>query len=503
MKSYKILYIGIVFLLSACNKMLIEEPRDVLDPAQFFNTDGELISAVNGIYSRGVSYAYNDGGGTRNLGYTSVYGTDISWPTGGRSGNFPHLVYTLSSTNDGGYRDSWLTFYRTIADANMVIDRADQNIDKFSTDVYEQSVGQAKFLRALFYYHLTNYWGDVPMWQSELDIEEVPNLGRTPVAEIYDQMVIDLTEASELLPSVWNGADKGRASKWAAMMLLTKVYMLQNDWSKAKATAGSIIDNSPHTLMPEYGDIFGVANEYNAESIWEKDAVQDIYRSTRVARFTPRAADEPGFGATEVPYSFNGYGLITSAEEFIASFDPDDKRLPYYNLNGVYDDPDGDGVYDNWVQFNFHYVRKFIDPGSPRANSGMNSIIYRLADAYLMYAEAENEINGPTADAYAKINAIRDRAFGNDPTKQLSGLDQDGFRQAIMDERKWELAFEYHRKWDLNRWGKLGDAVQSLAATNPVGAANFQPYHTLLPIPFDEVILNPALTQNTGYGGSE
>jgi starch-binding outer membrane protein, SusD/RagB family len=499
MKSNKLISIIIILLLTACNEMLIEEPRDIMDPAQFFNTDDELISVVNGIYSRGVFYIFNAGDGTNNYGYISHWGTDIARPTGGREPNFAPHVYTFSSSEDGNIRASWQTFYRTIADANVVISKAEENKDNFSAEVYDQSVGQAKFLRAQFYYILTNYWGDVPMWLDELNINEVVELPRTPVADIYNQMITDLTDASSKLPSIWEGANKGRASKWAAMMLLTKVYMLQGDWNKAKAAAGSIINDSPHTLMPEYGNIFGIENEYNNEIIWEADFQQDINRSNRPSRFTPRGVDEPKFGPTEIDYIFQGFGLLTSTNEFIASFDPDDQRIPFYNLNGVYDDPDGDGVYDNWVQFKFRYVEKNIDHGSPRGNSGLNSIIYRLADAYLMYAEAENEINGPTADAYAKINAIRDRAFGDNPEKRLSGLTKEEFRNAIMDERKWELAFEYHRRWDLKRWGKLGEAVQSIAKTNPLGAQNFRPYHVLFPIPFQEIDLNPNLTQNDGY----
>lgn len=245
--------------------------------------------------------------------------------------------------------------------------------------------------------------------------------------------------------------------------------------------------------------VVNINNEYNDEIIWEKDAIRDIYSTNIPTTFTPRANDEPKFTETEIDYEFRGFGLLTSSKEFIDSFDPDDDRKPSYNFNGFYDDPDGDGVYDRWIQLKYHYVEKMLDHGSPRVNSGKNTIIYRLSDAYLMYAEAENELNGPTPEAYSKINSIRDRAFDNDPAKRLSGLSKDEFRQAIMDERKWELGFEYHRRWDLNRWGKLAEAVQSMAETNPIGAENFKPYHVLWPIPFQEFDLNPNLTQNPGY----
>ncbi|WP_373495976.1 RagB/SusD family nutrient uptake outer membrane protein [Aquiflexum sp.] len=498
MKPNKIISIITILLLTACSEMLIEEPRDIMDPSQFFNTDAEAIGAVNGIYSRGFDFLYGTGTNRSYMSY-SHWGTDIARPTGGREANFPPHVYTLSSSEDANIREHWEILYRTIADANLVIENVERTKNNFSPDVYNQTIGEAKVLRALMYYVLTNYFGDVPMWLEALKVGEVSTLSRTPVNKIYDQMIVDLEDAANKLPSSYQGPNKGRASKWAAMMLLTKYYLIKKDWNNAKITAGKIVNESPHVLLPDYGAIFSINNEYNDEIIWEKDAVRDIYPTWIPTAFTPRAVDEPRFSATEIDYQFNGFGLLSSSNEFVGSFDPDDKRKPLYNFNGFYDDPDGDGIYDRWIQLNNRYVEKMLDHGSPRLNSGKNIIVYRLADAYLMYAEAENELNGPTSEAYSKINSIRDRAFDSDPAKRLSGLSKEEFRQAIMDERKWELAFEFHRRWDLKRWGKLGEAVQSMAESNPLGAANFKPYHDLWPIPFDEIILNPNLTQNPGY----
>jgi starch-binding outer membrane protein, SusD/RagB family len=501
MKTIKKLSIILIIALffSACEDILVEKPKSIMDPSQFFNNDAELIGAVNGIYSRGVNFTFNNGNGSYNYIVTSALGTDLARITGGRENSIRFHAYTLSPSQQGWFKPSWEAFYRTIADANMVINRAEMNRSNFSTEIYNRSIGEAKFLRSFFYYVLTCYFGDVPMWLDELKIAEVSELPRTPISEIRTQMINDLNEAASLLPSSYSGENLGRVNKWAALMLLTKIHMWNENWSEAKASSGRIIDESQHTLMPEYSMIFGKENEYNNEIIWEADFQQDIHKSTRVARFTPRSNDEPQIADTKENYSFNGYATFAMADEFIATFDTEDTRLPWYNLNGVYDDPDGDGIYDRWVNFNYTYCLKGMDPGSPRGNSGLNSIIYRLADAYLLYAEAENELNGPTADAYEKINIIRDRAFGNNPEKRLSSLTKDEFRKAIMDERKWELSFEYQRRWDLIRWGKLEEAVQSIKETNPIGAGNYQPYHVLFPIPFDEIDLNPALTQNTGY----
>lgn len=131
-----------------------------------------------------------------------------------------------------------------------------------------------------------------------------------------------------------------------------------------------------------------------------------------------------------------------------------------------------------------------------RQNSGINVLLYRLADAYLMQAEAENELNnGPTTKAYERINAIRKRAG----IPLLSDRNKEQFFVDIMNERKWELGFEFHRRFDLCRWNKLVDVVKTMTETNPVGAELIQPYHQLYPIPIKEILKNPNLTQNPGY----
>jgi len=350
-------------------------------------------------------------------------------------------------------------------------------------------VAEAKTLRATFYYILTCWWGDVPMWLEELNITEIGGeIPQTSVSEIRDQMVKDLTEAIPDLPGSYSDSDIGRVTKWAASMLLTKVYLWQKDWANAKSTAGAIINSNDHHLMQKYEDVFGQQNEYNAERIWELDYVVTIHPSVYPTRYNIRGVDnEPKLAG----YNTNlGYGLTTASKEFLATFDPEDKRYNSYDFYHSMGLKEG--------QYKYHYITKLMNFEDPKANTGTNTIIYRLADAYLMYAEAENELNAPSEDAYQKINAIRARAFDN-PAKLLSGLTKEGFRKAIMDERKWELGCEFQRRWDLIRWGKLEEAVKSMAETNPWGAENIKPYHVLLPIPPSEIVLNPALSQNPGY----
>ena len=139
---------------------------------------------------------------------------------------------------------------------------------------------------------------------------------------------------------------------------------------------------------------------------------------------------------------------------------------------------------------------------SPRFNHSDNRMVFRLADVYLMAAECANELTGPD-DAYQYIHPVRQRAYATQAEWELTGLSQQQFREAIYDERKWELAGEAHRRYDLIRWGILLDVVQNLEYRFWTPNLNIQPYHVLLPIPLQELELNPALLEsdptNNGY----
>lgn len=475
-------YIALTCLLlvfSSCEKALVEKPKSFLNPDQFFQSDDEARQAVNGAYTTAY-FMYGGLGGAADLGYWSL-GTDIAVST--TTGTYPFRDYTMSSSVIGSLETTWTYLYKGVANCNMVISGVTGNAH-ISEAASKEVLGQALFLRSLYYYLLTCYWGDVPMWLNALNVDEIGGpIKRTPVDSVRRQMVKDLQVAAADLPPVWEGADLGRPSKWAAMMLMCRIYLWQKDWADAVSVAGEIIENKggKNHLLSDYGDIWGEANEYNAEDIWELDFTQNTHPSKLTDRYIPRQVDEPVIPG----YNLTGFGLLTSTPEFLATFEPGDLRKPWYDWHG-----------NGTITTHYHYVLKLTNNiNELRTNSGLNSIVYRMAEAYLIYAEAENELNGPTDAAYEKINTIRRRAGLPD----LHGLTQEQFREAIMNERKWELGFEFTRRWDLNRWGKLVEAVKSNATSNPEGAANVRPYHQLCPIPPTELSLNPALTQNPGY----
>ena len=219
--------------------------------------------------------------------------------------------------------------------------------------------------------------------------------------------------------------------------------------------------------------------------------------------FNPRLRDEPKntedkdrlIAALDANgEAFTGTGLQVPIPDFINSFPENDLRAPL-NIQDTY----------AGIQLNFAYMPKLWNLNveqSPRFNHSDNKLVYRLADVYLMAAEAENELNGP-AEAYQYINPIRTRAYATAAEAELGDLSQAGFRQALRDERKWELAGETQRRFDLIRWGILLEVVKSTEYRVYTPAANIQPHHVLLPIPQSELLLNPELLAsdptNNGY----
>src|SRR5690606_17276690 len=490
-----------LFLAFGCNSFLEEDPRGLLSPDNFYNSDAEANAAVNGIYATFMFNVnlYNVVG----LSKYYEFGTDLINPNryGGEAAD--QSLYNITERNNNA-RHNWRGLYQIVYECNIVLKKIEGN-ENITEAGYKQTRGEILYLRSLAYYHLTNIWGDVPYYRDALPIEEIQVLGRHDQEPIRDDMIADLQEAFTLLPDNYPDNNLGRATKWAAATLEAKFHMVRNDWQNMLIASTQIIENSPHSLLDDYGDVFRdyPEVEWNDEIIWQIDYVKDIASQRRTDFFTPRLRDEPknssernafGQALEERDEGFTGYGLAIPTPEIVRTFPEDDLRREW-NIITEY----------LGYELNWPYIRKLwnIDQlNSPRGNHGDNTIVFRLADIYLMAAEAENELNGP-ANAYQYINQVRERAF--DPNQPLSGLSQEEFRQAVRDERKWELMGEDHRKIDLIRWGILVETIQN-TEFNPSfteAANNIKPHHVLYPVPIEEFELNPALLEsdptNNGY----
>ena len=325
---------------------------------------------------------------------------------------------------------------------------------------------------------------------------------RSPANEVYQQIIQDLEDAETVLPEKYSDIDIGRASKGAAKILLGKVYLTMHEYQKAVDKLAEVINNEG-----TYG--YGLNEDY-ADN-WKKDT-----EDGKEMVFTIEFMDPPGTGNSEMtltapkysmPGGFAAIGLTNGNEadiptiDLYSQFSDDDERKAVTLRTDFVSLIDG-SIHTCSIPL---FVKYYEDGESIGGNSDNNMHILRYSDALLMYAEALNEV-GKTADAYAYLNRVRERAF-NDTDHDYSGLSQEEFRTAVWQERRLELAFEGHRWFDLARTGRFIQRMKehsafeaSVAESNKVEIAqNIKDYMVLYPVPQREIDINPALTQNEGY----
>ncbi len=524
MNSKKIyLYLFTILSFLSCDSFLEEDPKSIISPDNFFSSESDARQAVTGIYA---VIKNNSIYGQLGLDHFYDNGVDIIEPNRSISFLAPIGNYSMNesvadqSVQKMGVADTWRDLYRVVFNANTVISRVNAS-NVLTIEQKTPIIAEARFLRALAYWHITNLWGDAPFYLEELKVSEIALLGRTSETTIIEEGVLqDLEFAQQNLPSVLTDETRGRATRWAAATIAAKIYMQQQNWQQGLTKCQEIIDQSPHSLLDNYANVFDSNNEYNSEIIWSLDFAKDLRGqfeegvpriagngNWRPSMFNPRLRDEPkntdDRGAlrdslTSRGESFNGTGLQVASQDFAEKFPQNDLRRP---LN----------VLDNYLGFelNFPYMPKNMNLNlatSPRFNHSDNRIVFRLADVYLMAAECANEISGPTGVSLAYIHEVRKRAYLDQTDWDITGVDQQGLREAIYDERKWELAGEGHRRYDLIRWGILLDVVQNLRYRETLGwtpNTNIKSWHVKLPIPLQELQLNPALLEsdptNNGY----
>ncbi len=493
----KVLFYLTILMLStsSCESLLDEDPRDLIDPGRFYQSEADAVSAIAGIYSHLLN------ANTWGVQMDILYGVnhDLLAPTRVLGAGQQFMGYRWDASTER-FRVIWRELYQAVNDANLAIREISSS--DIPTEVKNDVVGEALFLRAFVYYYLAATFGDVPLFTEPNTGDNFAMTGqapRTPRSQIYEQIIADCELAEQGLPSK-RSAERARATKWAAKALKMKTYLWMENYQGAKAAALDIIQNSHHRLLPAFEDIFDANNEFNDEIIYQFDHISQEVQTNRAARFSPRGQDD-GVAAKDRPFVFTlGFGFFTLYKSFAKSYAENDLRR-------------GMSVYDqisDEIPLRYTYLPKQWRVEEPRGNTGLNYKFYRLGDVYLNLAEAENELSGPTQEAFDAINVVRERA-GLEP---LAGLDAGQLREAIRMERAWELVGEgNHRKLDLLRWGTLGQALSARLeaesnepdrgpnnlATITLTANNFDEFKSIGPIPAAEILLNPNLVQNPGY----
>ncbi|UOR06057.1 RagB/SusD family nutrient uptake outer membrane protein [Hymenobacter aerilatus] len=503
-------------LLTSCGEKFLEEaPADQITDANFYQTQQDAIQAVTAAYSELTKE------GQYNLAMWAFdIMADIS-VTGGDDGNdgieYKQLeAFSIPSTNPVAGR-LWGGAFIGLQRANIVLQKV-PNIANMDPAIQRRCLGEAQFLRAKYYFDLVRVYGDVPLFTTPPTGQEQVNIPRTPAAEVYKQIEQDLTDAIGNLPAAYSGADLGRATKWAATGLLAKVYITEasmGDASKkalAAQRAREVITGSGKTMWANYADNFKVANENNnaKESLFE---VQYVNGRNEYERNSVGSAMNEFFGprgANQTPGS--GYGFNVPEPDFVNGYEAGDTRkaASVWVPGDVFPNGAVQAAKATGSPFGYNCKKWFV--GKVNTNiwdSPLNVPVLRLAEMYLILAEAV----GPTPEGFEAINKVRRRAFGVDSNTasaahDLSASNTPDFTGAVLRERKYELAFEFDRWFDLKRYNgtqygliPVMTAQAAYLRSLNIGAQRGIPTATnlVLPIPQSELDTNPALVQNPGY----
>jgi hypothetical protein len=392
----------------------------------------------------------------------------------------------LAFSSTAGFTDqAWSNFYLTIFRTNLVTDRVPSI--NMPTARRDQIIGEAKFIRAMSYFYLVRLYGAVPVFTSEAATNGTA--ARTPVDSVYAQVVKDATDAAAALPTTWTGTNLGRPTKGSALALLADVSLTRRDWTNAEKYASQVIGLGVYSLQNNYLAAFLPASQNGPENVFslQVNGLTEATGSRYVYHYYPRTL---AIGAG------GGWSDAEVSPLFAASYLPGDYRK---DVSIITTQRDAKGV----AQPIPPHMAKFRPSNTTSINNGdVNYFVYRYAEVLLIEAEALNEL-GRTADAVTYMNQIRARARRGtgaenrtSPANYTGPLTQAAVREAILQERGWELAFEGKRWFDLVRQGP--DYFMAKLKLDP-GATQLTANKMLLPIPSQELQLDRNLTQNPGY----
>jgi hypothetical protein len=512
--KYKLLQticlMGILF--ASCKKSFIEltNPNAVGIP-QFFTSETDVLLALNGAYADMRS---NSALGEESDLYTDQRSDDTGTNDNQSNAGEPFQFNNFSILPTNSYLLAhWQAMYKTVSQCNLLL----ANVDKvtFTDSLKGQYVAEAKFLRALINFHLVRKWGDIPMVTAPLNTpgEITAATFRVPAAQVYKQIVTDLTDAYKSnLPVVQPAGNRGHASMQAVTFLLGQVYLTRFatlDGGNGGAASNSDLDSANYYLTVCYGmrtftnlstipytDVFSVAKKASCpELIW-----QIVYLQGDVTYYSHIAADAQAKGETiNSKKVATGIGANVT-HDLVNEFEAADPRgafsIKFAN----------DPIVKDW------FITKYRDTSAVAGINGYGGNDFpmmRYADVILMLGEV-NLYKGNTAAVIQYIDMVRARA--GLPTYEVSSTTDPVYMQkfptlklALLHERRSELAFEHHRLYDLLRFFSINDLVAYMHAKNQADwalaqVANFSTKDEYYPIPYIENQLDPKrMYQNPGY----
>lgn len=493
----------ISFIALSCKKDFIDlEPISDMNAGNFYQTEKDMNQAVMSPYAS-LRNLYNRF--FIFMGEIRSDNTTFTWVPGNSKDmtSIDNFKDVLLSDN-ANVLSVWNNSYNTILRCNIVLDKIDAVV--FSDEkLKDQYKAEARFMRALIYFWLVRVYGDVPQVEHELTVEQAYALGRASTQEIYDFIVGDLKFAEANLPASYATVDIGRVTIGGAKGLLSKVYMTMagyplkkgvSYYALAEAKALEVIGMGQHSLVPDYKALFDVAKKNSAESLFE---IQ--YKKGGTGTGSPWNNNfAPRFSNKEVVLVGDKEGFNAPTPSMSIAYENGDPRKTICMNDGYVTDPGGTFI-------NEKYVRKYYDVSFSGSDNDNNWIELRLADIYLLYAEALVRQHKQQDLALTYLNKIRQRARNSTggnasvlPDYVPFSSDSE-FLLAIEQERRIELAFENHRWFDLVRTERAKEVMSAeQKEQNGFDPLSWTDNMLLYPIPLQVIQSNPEkIKQNPGY----
>jgi len=534
-KKYSIGIIGIVLaFFTSCNELDLAPTNKFTDLNYW--TSAEKASAV------------------LNMGYSQMFSASYFFANERLSdnlyegrGNSDEKIITSGQADAalGRFANEWRNCYEGIKTCHTFLENVD-NVPDMDEALNIRMKAEARFIRAFLYFRLTTQYGDVPLFDGNLSLEEANSIARSPKADVLAFVRAELNEIATMLPAKgeYSVSDNGRITQGAVMTLLARTYLYENDWSNVASICEEIIngDYGQYELFPSYSGLFLPENEYNDEVIldlgyaliqrtWSEfyDAIP-LSVGGRISAFSPtqelvdsyimkngKAIDDatsgydennpyvnrdPRFGATIVYHGYQwtkGDGTTSTiyikpgSSEAAGASNLDEYAGPGQNSTGT-----------------GYYLRKYFDPTAPAGiAAGLNLILMRYADVLLMYAEAKNEQGQMNESIWNEtVGALRARAGFTDA--DALNYPAGDLREIIRNERRSELAIEGLRLFDIRRWGTIETVMNGYPHGAKFAAGNTQYIQLdqrkfdsgrdyLFAVPQSQRDINKNLTQNPGY----
>ncbi len=497
-----VLLLSLTYGVAACDNSLEQEAKSNLSESTLPKSDDDAIALANGMYYLQVNES-------SAFGYMTDLTTEheVSGEASNSGGGLLSLM-NWEPSNSYSVR-IWTALFKTIAASNDVLDKVSANA-YVSDKIRARVTGEAYFFRAYSYNYAVQFWGEVPKVEHN---NNATGLVRQPVDTIYNMIVSDLEKAIERLPEVseYSSSDKGRATKGAAQTLLSKVYLT---WAQTSDTDTEAEKKEKFSKSAEYARLvtgyeleeeflanWDNGNRNGKESVFAIQHIMGIGSDASGGNHLTHCSFNSGFSQTN-PH------VRPSSWKYYYAYEEGDQRRDGSIAKTLYNPATGE-----YYTFDEPRFRKYIstdDPLGSASSRDINRTVFRYAEVLLLLAEAINEYNGaPTDEAYEAINQVRRRAFKSFPVTVASehdleeGLDYEGFKNAIIQEREFELLYEQKHWLDLVRWRILVKTLKN-------SGLDYEKFHkqdvTLknyrFPIPQSQRDLNPVgLWQNWGYDG--